>query len=34
MTDTLDECIEEHCLDADVLALVLNAENTLTKAVS
>jgi len=34
MTDNLDECVDEHCLDADVFVLVVSAEATVSKVVS
>jgi len=34
MASNLDECIDRYCLDADVFVFVVNAEATLTLAVS
>jgi mitofusin len=34
MSSKMDECINRNCRDADVFVLVVNAESTLTDAVS
>lgn len=34
VSQNLDDWIDNHCLDADVFVLVLNAESTMTLAVS
>lgn len=34
VSPNLDDWIDNHCLDADVFVLVLNAESTMTLAVS